>query len=85
MIAQFGPNGEVVAVKGKPAVNPWLGVAREAEATITRVGGNFGLTPSDRTRLFSSVLAPIPTTPVAVEQPDISESFFTEGEDSSVN
>ena len=75
--------GEVIRVKDRPQLSPWLRVAAEAEATIIRIGAEFGLSPSARTRLFASPLAPIPT-PVTVEQPDISESFFTEGDDTNV-
>ncbi len=85
-ISQFG---EVVAVKGKPQPNPWLRIASEAEQVISRVGGEFGLSPSSRTRLFSSVLAPIPAPGTLNNNQDIAESFFTEsstgGDDTSVN
>ena len=73
--------GEVIRVKDRPQLSPWLRVAAEAEATIVRIGAEFGLSPSARTRLFASPLAPIPA-PVTVEQPDIAESFF---QDDTVN
>lgn len=74
-IAKFG---EVVAVKtaagiSKPMVNPWMAIASAAEATIGRIGGEFGLSPAARTRLFSSVLAP-PAAPSP--HPDIAERYF---------
>ena len=79
--------GEVCAYKGRPIPNPWLAVSRDCESTIARVGGEFGLSPSSRTRLFSSVLAPIPAVPHVDH--DIAESFFTESstgdDDTSVN
>jgi P27 family predicted phage terminase small subunit len=65
--------GPVVAHKGKPMLNPYLSVLRSAEATCTKLFGEFGLSPSSRTRIWASANPPTPTKHVA---PDVAESYF---------
>jgi P27 family predicted phage terminase small subunit len=73
---QIARSGEVVAVRGKPQVNPWIAIARDCEATISRIGGEFGLSPVARCRLYASAAAPIPAAPPA--DTDIADSYFSD-------
>jgi hypothetical protein len=50
---------------------------RSAEATSQKLFGEFGLTPSARTRLFSAV-HPVPTTHVT---PDAAEQYFEDDDE----
>ena len=78
--AEIAKLSEVVAFRGRPMQNPWLMVANAAEQTILKMAGEFGLSPSARTRLFASPLAPIPSS-----QPmdhDAAERYFIDQVDS---
>jgi P27 family predicted phage terminase small subunit len=72
--------GSVVAHKGRPILNPYNSVLRSAEATALKLMGEFGITPSAKTRIFSSAVAPAPVC--HHPNPDIAEQYFedTEGE-----
>ena len=73
---QINKLGEVVVFRQRPIQNPWCVVAHAAEATILKMAGEFGLTPSARTRLFASPLAPIPSSPM---DHDAAERYFNDG------
>ena len=53
---QIAKTGLLIRPEGEkwPRMNPLLRVAREAEATYTRLLSDFGLTPSSRSKLSST-------------------------------
>lgn len=48
-LAKTGP--VVKAPSGYPMLNPWLSIANKAIQQVQRLAGEFGLTPSARTRI----------------------------------
>ena len=78
--AEVAKSGLVVAVRGKPCVNPFLRVVRDAENQLIRLFGEFGLSPASRTRLYSALAPPSPS----VDNSDLSERYFSDGPEPSV-
>ena len=71
-----GQKRPVLSYGDAQVLNPWLSVLRSAEATATKLFGEFGLSPSSRTRIWASVNPPTPAKHVA---PDVAESYFDDG------
>src|SRR6516162_8634540 len=62
--AEVAKSGLVVVIRGKPSLNPFLRVVRDAENQLVRLFAEFGLSPAARMRIFPAVTVPPPAQQV---------------------